>query len=155
MRIALLSSSRSLQEALLQALAAQAPATLHIHCLNDWPAPATDGGSWDCVFLLPAAAAALLQAPSAAHAAEMRWRSALLASPLEWRVLYGGTTAQARAVLQALAERGLVPEPEAPLAAAAQATLPDTDAPRLRWRNCEDCVDPGCERRLFSGLLGG
>ena len=161
MRIALLSTSRRHQEAVLQALAAHAPATLHIHCLTDWPAAAPCGAQptpWDCVFLLPATAGALLQTPGPASAAEQRWRSALLEGPVEWRVLYGSTAAQARAVLQALADHGLLPagmQVPQPLPAGDASAATATDAPRLRYRNCEDCVEPGCERRLFSGLLGG
>jgi hypothetical protein len=77
------------------------------------------------------------------------WRQRLHAEARDYVVLYGNTQQQWRQLAQSL--RSLAPAPDWSWLPAS----PPQRSDRLRAYGCEQCSDPGCERRLFDALRNG
>ena len=82
----------------------------------------------------------------ASEAVDMALRAALASASLAYKVIYGQGAQRLQNALLAIEGTGATP-PEARLAA--QYGL---QGGRVAWR-CENCSDPACEHRLFTGLL--
>lgn len=82
----------------------------------------------------------------AGEAVDKALRGALASAGLAYKVIYGQGAQRLQNALLAIEGAGAAP-PEARLAA--QYGL---QGGRVAWR-CENCSDPACEHRLFTGLL--
>ncbi|WP_137895944.1 hypothetical protein [Ramlibacter sp. 2FC] len=82
----------------------------------------------------------------ASEAVDMALRDALLGASLAYKVIYGQGAQRLQNALLAIEGTGAAP-PDARLA-----TQYGLQGGRVAWR-CENCSDPTCEHRLFTGLL--
>ena len=155
--IALLGAPHTGVEALAQALQQQiTPGTVHIALHHPYltrtlttPQAASEAVALTLLMGLDQPCPAEERAAQEAHDAQVR--TALAASSIPYRVVYGTGEQRTRNALIAIQK--VAPKAYSTSARAALDTENTPRTARLRTWNCEKCSDPICEHRLFTALV--